>query len=512
MEYNLLNAPFTRTFAPKFLKLLNTSLSPCNDPPFTGSTRNVRDLLSKHPGFLWLPIDKNTRKAARLCPKRLFNEIKTFFLKDTVTYSIISDNNEDEEQFVKTILKKLKKEWLKYSWNSKPKKLPYLYLVVKSDGVRFRPIGSYAPCPYKYLLSKASTALYCLLLFTGAKHFNVSKITEVKEQVRIFAENAKLQNLNIHSDTFDIKDFFTAVQKKFMLQRLQFFKTLFIKRNGTDIISVPKSIYKDKNLKPHPGADLTHKYINFTLDTLIEIVIFALDNAFFKLGHYIIQQIAGLTMGDPLSPPLAILNVCYDEHAFKLPYQIPNSLVLIIRYVDDILRFIACLPNNEIFINYVDFAIKYLLYEHDLPVKSLSVIQDFNESTKFLDADVIISKNKKQVKLVFHNKNSDIMKTLSQDIGRFFHAFDCTHIQTKIAAFANILVRAFDATTFPIDCIPAIIELMSEVFTLQYTFFDMHSALIKANRIRKNPMWKKAHNLVSFIFTKMDVTSRKYIS
>ena len=104
------------------------------------------------------------------------------------------------------------------------------------------------------------------------------------------------------------------------------------------------------------------------------------------------------------------------------------------------------------------------------------------------------------------------MKTLSQDIGRFFHAFDCTHTQTKIAAFANILVRAFDATTFPIDCIPAIIELMSEVFTLQYTFFDMHSALIKANRIRKNPMWKKAHNLVSFIFTKMDVTSRKYIS
>ena len=103
LEYNLLNAPFARTFAPKFLKLLNTSLSPCNDAPFTGSTLDVRDLLSKHPGFLWLPIDKNTRKAARLCPKRLFNEVKTFFLKDKVTYTIISDNNEDEEQFVKTI-------------------------------------------------------------------------------------------------------------------------------------------------------------------------------------------------------------------------------------------------------------------------------------------------------------------------------------------------------------------------------------------------------------------------
>ena len=227
---------------------------------------------------------------------------------------------------------------------------------------------------------------------------------------------------------------------------------------------------------------------------LYEIIDFALENAFFRLGWYIIKQIVGLPMGDPISPTLAILYLSFDEHLYKLPPFVDITRLLIVRYVDDIFRLL--MTNDLSLIQIVDKYIMLQLYEHDIVDKSINIIKNESSDTKFLDTDIIIYNNEENVKVIYHNKNADIIDTFCQNIGRFFHVFDYTSINIKLSAFVAILVRAFDSSTFPIDCFPTTVQLLFELRLLGYNFSENHlrSIFTKTNRIRRNTIWEDLFN------------------
>ena len=73
------------------------------------------------------------------------------------------------------------------------------------------------------------------------------------------------------------------------------------------------------------------------------------------------------------------------------------------------------------------------------------------------------------------------------------------HIKTKINTFANILVRVYDYSTFHYDFLKPTLELMYEMFLLNYKWNDMKSVINVCGRSRKSKVWNIIINLVSLI-------------
>ena len=84
--------------------------------------------------------------------------------------------------------------------------------------------------------------------------------------------------------------------------------------------------------------------------------------------------------------------VLVDEHRHKLiPRQFNVSydyVLLLIRYADDLLRFIATKKLEDDFIKTVDDYIINDLYESDISCKNLILVPD--DTSKYLDTDIVL--------------------------------------------------------------------------------------------------------------------------
>jgi hypothetical protein len=405
------------------------------------------------------------------------------------------------------IISKMQDNWLQKTWKNKTKKLAGLYLAAKPDGVRFRPIGTYAGCPHRILLGYAAIAWLNVLKFSGTKNFAIYKTSDLKQIVADFEELATNANLKISKTGFDIESFYSAVQQKHLIPRLEYFKEKYIKRNHTNRITIPKH-KNDKKTKPHTGSSKAHNTISFHIDTLIGIARFATENAYFNIGNYVLKQEGGLSMGDPLSSPMALLYVAYDEHLFIMNKSIQRELNtdiihILIRFADDILALYATNAQDiERAKTYIHKLITENIYEHDIDEKSLKIIEDEKSKNKYLDANVIIYNDKHNVKLTYHNKNKSIMKTDHQEVGRLHNANSPVPINIKINACATTLARIHDCTTIETDMIKPAIEILYEMKLLGYNYRHMHSALTKANRIRKTKFntWETITKIAQLTF------------
>ena len=190
------------------------------------------------------------------------------------------------------------------------------------DGVRFRPLGMYHLVPHKPLLSYAATSLAFILENSGLKTFTLFRSKDLKQFISDFDSFCNSNNLHLDFASFDIKNFFTEVQTMHILPRLRFVLDNYVRTNHTQYVSVPK--HKNKYAhkfnpvtKPHIGRDFSSFYITFSMDTLYDIIVFAINNAYFRIGSYILKQSDGLPQGDPISPLMAIIYVAIDEHNFN---------------------------------------------------------------------------------------------------------------------------------------------------------------------------------------------------
>ena len=100
--------------------------------------------------------------------------------------------------------------------------------MVKPDGVRFRTVGSYTKVPHKNLLSLAATALLAILRFAGLHHLGVFSTSNLKNIISEFEKSIpKLEKWKIKFTTFDVKNFYSKLQKQYLKPRLLFVKKSF---------------------------------------------------------------------------------------------------------------------------------------------------------------------------------------------------------------------------------------------------------------------------------------------
>ena len=190
-----------------------------------------------------------------------------------------------------------------------------------------------------------------------------------------------------------------------------------------------------------------------------------------------------------------------DENRHKLiprQFNVKCEFVLLIRYADDLLRFVAATKLDEQFIKDVDKYIINDLYENDIDNKNLILVPD--NTSKYLDTDIVLYNCDKNVKLVYHNKNAEILIDDYQNIGRFCNIDDVIHIKTKLNTFANMLIRVIDYTTFDLDCLLPVLQIMYEISLLGFTKKHMLSVLTMVNRSRKNSLWSTCADMVEIVF------------
>jgi len=86
------------------------------------------------------------------------------------------------------------------------------------------------------------------------------------------------------------------------------------------------------------------KWIDF--GTLIDILYFALDNAYVLHNGKLLHQIAGIPMGGPMSPGMTIGTCAWMEQEWlKGIHPLDTTLFRAARYMDDVLMFRATPPN-----------------------------------------------------------------------------------------------------------------------------------------------------------------------
>ena len=301
---------------------------------------------------------------------------------------------------------------------------------------------------------------------------------------------------------YDVKEFFMNISHPHLLHRIKFTFTIYRKRTKSNYISVPKYRSQAKNLPPLPGRpppNQAHKYFVISLDTLYDIIVFALKSAVFELGSIFILQILGLPMGGHFSPSLSIFYLVYDEHHRLRPIRslitnmFPSAHMVIVRYVDDGVTMMAAKDAHtlrRLRILLMFFLLSFL-YEHDLPVsqRRLKILPVFN-SHKFLDTNIIIYNDHTRIKLTYHNKNADIFTSSRQNIGRFFDHGAAVPLSHTLAGPITILIRIHDHTSFIIDMLQPISRVIYEThFLLSYPHTRVVSIIQKAARARPSPIW-----------------------
>ena len=312
----------------------------------------------------------------------------------------------------------------------------------------------------------------------------------VKGKVNDFCETAKTNNLHIQKFTYDIKNFFPSVQQINLLPRVDFLLDRFSKTHHTNYISIAKPAVDPKQYPPLFKKSYSSKYAYFKLSDLKDLIVFSINNAYFTLGHHILRQINGLIMGDPLSPPLAILYVAFDEHHYQLPQQLVSKdiKIFITRYIDDMQCLLATRTNHTQHATHINHIMCNEVYEQNQQQKFLTIIQTFDG--KFLHSDFIIYNKHTSIKMIFHNKNHNILETLTQEIGRFAHHHDHTHHTHKANALLAMYILVFDYTTHIQDMVTPIMNIGFEVTLLNYKQQHIISALIRAGRSRPSPIWQ----------------------
>lgn len=470
----------------------------------------ITKLKNKYDGMIWLVVDKNSRRIAAVCPIRLYDELNTYFINDTKHFNVVSEvcTNSIEKLYVENIQKSMNKKWLYYTWKNKIKKLANLSLTVKMDGVRFRPLGMYHLVPHKKILSYVATALAFILEHSNLKTFTLFRSKDLKKYISDFDDFCKQNDLFIDFATLDIKNFFTEVQTNYLLPRLKFVLNNFVKYNHTKFVSVPK--YKqytkrNTNTKTHKGRDNSYDFITLSTDMIYDIIVFALNNAYFKLGNYILKQGNGLPQGDPMSPLLSIIYVATDEHKFNtIDKRILTTkydiFLLILRYADDLIRCIASRNICDVTLKLIDNYIENDLYECDVDNKNLLLIKSDKKDIKYLDADVVVYDDNHRIKIIYHNKNNDIINTDFQSFGRLHHHDDYLLMKTKINAFANMLIRIDDYTTYDYDFILPTLLILYEMFLLDYKWWHMFAAMTVCYRARRNNIWFTCAKIAGALF------------
>ena len=371
--------------------------------------------------------------------------------------------------------------------------------MIKLDAIRWRPICSYSVSIIIKFLNMYSRALMHVFRLSGINHNALFDCFSLKSIINNFNSVASTNNSFIFKFSFDVKNFYTEIDKKLLLLRVKFVFECYRKLHKTNYISFPK--HKMSKLDPFPYFTTDPKYYCISLSDLLIMINVALDFAYYELGIYIILQIVGLAMGCPMSAPLAILYLCFDEHNSILPFfhkcfKMYYFEYLLLRYMDDIIFLISVAGDFDkcnMIVNLVSHYVQFCMYDQDAKRLTLKKI----DGDVFLDSSVIVYDDMKSIKCIYYYKNTNMLSPVAQNVGRFYSAFSPTDSRTKLSAPLYICVRMFDLTSFISDLPPNFLNLIVELRMLNYSLMSIRSLFIKANRSRPSPVWELPFFVIS---------------
>ena len=134
--------------------------------------------------------------------------------------------------------------------------------------------------------------------------------------------------------------------------------------------------------------------------------------------------------------------------------------------MDDELTLIASAPHLTRTHAQLQHFIIHHLYEHDQQTKRLQI--EPQNTNKFLQANIIIYNNHKNIKITYHNKNQGIHQTKHQNVGRL-HDYNAPSTPAQKAAnISCLLTLIHDYTTFEIDMLKPATTIVTEAAQLHY--------------------------------------------
>jgi hypothetical protein len=358
-------------------------------------------------------------------------------------------------------------------------------MLIKPDNIRFRPIGAYTETNYHNVYQKYSYALNAIIAATPLQHYMLTHTTHLKQIISKFNAEASARNYIISKHTFDIENCFMEISKPTALERTHFTLNLYQNTHHTSYLSIPQQ--HNSPLKPiHGWTDLPTYYV-FNIHSILDIVSFSLATSIFILGAHSLHQTLGQPMGNSLSSPLTNIYLAYDEHHSTIS-TLTNTfpyIHLIIRYTDDINSFIASASKHEH--KHSSFAHHLQHNTYDLKDKNINLIETMKD--KYLDANIIIYNNKRNIKITHHNKNHDFITTRIQNTSRFFSYFAPVPMTSKLNPAVCIFVKIFDFTTYLPDMLLPFCILTSELISLNYPLHTLLGILNRARRLRPSNIW-----------------------
>ena len=332
------------------------SNSPLDEEPFKRfiSQSTVDDMKRIFGNFVISELDKNNGASLICCPVYYYQHLKASYTLDPHYAQIRMSKHE--------IFQKWKDEWELISPKHKKKNrlktplwqgadIPSSYILFKNKDIcRIRPITSYFKHPFRSILGMAHAGMTFIMKQVNAKtrgHFslNIGKpenLVPLIQKINSIIRENKKDKIKIELYMGDIKQMYTELLHSEIKKSVDWILDLYNRRYG-NAIKIRKRLRKDitmRDLNVVRGNSwvTSSNYMTVTLEQLKQIIIFDMENTFFKVGTKIYLQIKGIPMGSNISPVLAYLICEYYER--EIPLRIPEKRLRHLfgaRYMDDLL-------------------------------------------------------------------------------------------------------------------------------------------------------------------------------
>ena len=190
----------------------------------------------------------------------------------------------------------------------------------------------------------AGTALTFMLLQIPMQyeHFNLFNMTCVKTFIDNTNKRFAILNVNaIYPFLVDISNMYTEMQHTTIMNALVWLIGVTSgSERGRDRVAIRR--FKSKQFVTHWGRSYNKfTHTEMTIETLMTIIQYDMNNVYFTLGDVLLRQINGIPMGGFISAPEAQLVCIYSEVQFHKSCGLDSRYISGTRYMDDLTVFIA---------------------------------------------------------------------------------------------------------------------------------------------------------------------------
>ena len=291
--------------------------------------------------FVICPIDKATKNIAIICKRYYLKTILGECMNNTQSYCNVLNMGIDD---ICNTQKEFLVNKLKVDTSVSKDELPHIILFPKFHKPTFsqRFVVSYSSCLIKPLAKRITLGLkaiykqicsYSNMIYkvTGInRNWIINNNTPILECTRELSINSRASNIN----TYDFTTLYTNLEHKNIKLALESVIKLGFKQSRAKYISIYENSFAWVN---KPRKDTFY----FDVNTLMEALIFLMDNCYFTLGPLIFRQVIGVPIGVDPGPYIANLTLWYYENAYleklyKTDYVSAKKLGNTFRLIDDI--------------------------------------------------------------------------------------------------------------------------------------------------------------------------------